>query len=152
MKQELNEVLAKKSAAWTTSSDRSNAWRSVRYSRSGTSFLQNCACGASASSSRSKSTSPSSKIQRRGQKEGVSEARRKWYEQRLKNERECIRFDIERSFTQREFIVQSMENKNRDDSKRIDAKFHTQQIRLNELVRRTLWLWVIGCWALLKSA
>ena len=65
------------------------------------------------------------------------------FEQRLRTEREKVRFEVERSFAQREFLLQSMENKNKEDAKRIEIEknqldrvkkeLQTQQIRGNEL-------------------
>lgn len=65
------------------------------------------------------------------------------YETRLKNEKEKIRFDMERNFSQREFIVQSIERKNHEETKRLDEerahldklKTDVQQkgFRINEL-------------------
>ena len=65
------------------------------------------------------------------------------FDQRLRTEREKVRFDVERSFAQREFLLQSIENKNKEDTKRIDIEksqidrvkkeLQTLQIKSNEL-------------------
>jgi hypothetical protein len=65
------------------------------------------------------------------------------FDQRLRTEKEKIRFEVERSFAQREFLLQSIENKNKEDTKRIDIEksqidrvkkeLQTLQIRSSEL-------------------
>ena len=65
------------------------------------------------------------------------------FDQRLRTEKEKIRFDVERSFAQREFLLQSIENKNKEDTKRIDIdksqidrvkkELQSLQIRSSEL-------------------
>jgi hypothetical protein len=65
------------------------------------------------------------------------------YETRLKNEKEKLRFDMDRNYAQREFVVQSIERKNHEETKRLDEerahldKFKTELqqkgFRINEL-------------------
>lgn len=65
------------------------------------------------------------------------------YEQKLRNEREKIKFDLERSYAQREFLLQSIENKNKEETKRLEMEkthldkikreLQANQIKVNEL-------------------
>lgn len=64
-------------------------------------------------------------------------------ETRLRDERERIKIDLERSFAQREFILQSIETKNKQDSSHIEIErahldrlkheFQVQQFKINEI-------------------
>jgi len=65
------------------------------------------------------------------------------FENRLRNERERIKQDLERAFAQREFILENVETKNKQDSihnsieraqlDRIKHEYQIQQTRLNEI-------------------
>lgn len=64
-------------------------------------------------------------------------------EARLRDEREKIKLDLERSYAQREFILLSIESKNKQDASqneiekshldRIRHEYQTQQIKINEM-------------------
>lgn len=65
------------------------------------------------------------------------------FESRLRNERERIKQDLERAFAQREFVLENVETKNKQDSihnsieraqlDRIKHEYQVQQTRLNEV-------------------
>jgi len=65
------------------------------------------------------------------------------FENRLRNERERIKQDLERAFAQREFLLENVETKNKQDSihnsieraqlDRIKHEYQVQQTRLNEI-------------------
>lgn len=64
-------------------------------------------------------------------------------EARLRDERQRIKLDLERSYAQREFILQSIESKNKQEASqneiekshldRIRHEYQTQQIKINEM-------------------
>jgi hypothetical protein len=65
------------------------------------------------------------------------------YDKKLKDEKERIRIDLERTYAQREFVLESVETKNKQDSvyneierahlERMKQEFSNQQMRLNEI-------------------
>ena len=65
------------------------------------------------------------------------------YDKKLKDEKERIRIELERAYAQREFALQSVETKNKQDSvyneierahlDRMKLEFNSQQMRLNEI-------------------